>query len=70
MARITSQQVLEGLKENGINNLQELASFLEKVGNKIDDQGNPMVADVIISPGFLEFFTSTGGGPAGKGGRD
>jgi hypothetical protein len=53
MAAITTKQVLDGLKEQGINNIQELAAFIEKTGNKTDDQGNPLVAAVIVSPNFV-----------------
>lgn len=53
MATITSKQVLDGLKEKGINNLQELAAFIEKTSGRPDDQGNVVVATAIISPHFF-----------------
>ncbi len=53
MSTITSKQVLDGLKEKGISNLQELAAFVEKTSKKTDDKGNSMVATAIISPHFF-----------------
>lgn len=53
MTTITPKQVLDGLKEKGINNLQDLASFVEKASRKTDDEGNPVVASAIISPHFF-----------------
>ncbi len=50
MATVTPEQILDGLKERGINNLQELAAFIEKASKKTDDEGNPVVASTIISP--------------------
>ncbi|HEX3552959.1 MAG TPA: hypothetical protein VIA62_06990 [Thermoanaerobaculia bacterium] len=53
MATVTPEQVLDGLKEKGINNLQELAAFIEKASKKTDDEGNPVVASAIVSPHFF-----------------
>ncbi|HEX3552960.1 MAG TPA: hypothetical protein VIA62_06995 [Thermoanaerobaculia bacterium] len=53
MATITSKQVLDGLKEKGINNLQELAAFIETTSKKTDDHGNSVVATAIINPHFF-----------------
>ena len=53
MATVTSKQVLDGLKEKGINNLQELAAFIETTSKRTDDEGNAVVAAAIISPHFF-----------------
>jgi hypothetical protein len=50
MATVTSKQVLDGLKEKGINNLQELAALIEQASKKTDEEGNPVVTSTIISP--------------------